>query len=95
MPKEQVQLTLRRVKELIEQRTAMNTGNSMSEYNNPGPFENNIYFATHNGQGAITVDSIGGDVNVKDLADLDWWNNKFFRGCSSFHCSDIAHCNVL
>lgn len=78
MPKEQVQLTLRRVKELIEQRTAMNTGNSMSEYNNPGPIENNIYFATHNGQGAITVDSIGGDVNVKDLADLDWWNNKFY-----------------
>lgn len=78
MPKEQVQLTLRRVKEMMEQKTSVNVGDQMTEYNNPGPMENNIYFATHNGQGAITVDSVGGDVNVKDLADLDWWNNKFY-----------------
>ncbi len=78
MPKEQVQQTLRRVKEMFEQKSAFNTNNGMSEYPNPGPIENFIYFATHNGQGAITVDSVGGDVNVKDIADLDWWNNKFY-----------------
>lgn len=78
MPKEQVQLTLRRVKEMMEQKGAINVGSSMSEYNNPGPIENNIYFATHGGQGNITVDSVGGDVDVKNLADLDWWNNKFY-----------------
>jgi hypothetical protein len=50
----------------------------MSEYNNPGPIENNIYFATHGGQGNITVEAVGGDVEVKNLADLDWWNNKFY-----------------
>ena len=78
MPKEQVQQTLRRVKEMMEQKAAVNVGNSMSEYNNPGPIENNIYFATHNGQGNITVEAVGGDVEVKNLADLDWWNNKFY-----------------
>lgn len=78
MPREQVQLTLRRVKEMFEQKSALNVGNSMSEYNNPGPMENNIYFATHNGQGNITIDAVGGDVDVKNLADLDWWNNKFY-----------------
>lgn len=78
MPKEQVQQTLRRVKEMMEQKAALKVGDSMSEYNNPGPIENNIYFATHNGQGNITVDSVGGDVEVKNLADLDWWNNKFY-----------------
>ena len=50
----------------------------MAEYNNPGPIENNIYFATHGGQGNITVEAVGGDVEVKNLADLDWWNNKFY-----------------
>jgi hypothetical protein len=50
----------------------------MSEYNNPGPIENNIYFATHGGQGNITIEAVGGDVDVKNLADLDWWNNKFY-----------------
>lgn len=78
MPKEQVQQTLRRVKEMMEQKGAINVGNSMSEYNNPGPIENNIYFATHGGQGNITVEAVGGDVEVKNLADLDWWNNKFY-----------------
>lgn len=78
MPKEQVQQTLRRVKEMMEQKSALNVGNSMSEYVNPGPVENNIYFATHGGQGNITVEAVGGDVEVKNLADLDWWNNKFY-----------------
>lgn len=78
MPKEQVQATLRRVKEMMEQKTALNKNQSMAEYTNPGPMENSIYFATHNGQGAITVESVGGDVEVKNLADLDWWNNKFY-----------------
>jgi hypothetical protein len=50
----------------------------MNEYNNPGPIENNIYFATHGGQGNITIEAVGGDVEVKNLADLDWWNNKFY-----------------
>ena len=78
MPKEQVQATLRRVKEMFEQKSAFSVGNSMSEYNNPGPMENNIYFATHGGQGNITIESVGGDVDVKNLADLDFWNNKFY-----------------
>ena len=78
MPKEQVQQTLRRVKELFEQRSAYVEGNSMSEYTNPSPVENFIYYATHNGQGNITVDSVGGDFDPKQLTDLDWWNNKFY-----------------
>lgn len=78
MPKEQTQMTLRRVKELFEQKSAYNAGTSMAEHNNPGPIENNVYFATHNGQGAITVQNVGGDFDPKQLTDLDWWNNKFY-----------------
>lgn len=78
MPKEQVKQTLHRVKEMMEQKSAFSVGNSMSEYNNPGPIENNIYFATHGGQGNITIEAVGGDVDVKNLADLDYWNNKFY-----------------
>ncbi len=78
MPKEQVQATLRRVKEMMEQKGAFKVGETMSDYNNPGPMENNIYFATHGGQGNITIEAVGGDVDVKNLADLDFWNNKFY-----------------
>lgn len=78
MPKSQVKNTLRRVKELMEQKSALDTGNSMSEYTNPGPIENNIYLATHGGQGAVTIGQVGGEVDVKNLADLDYWNNKYY-----------------
>ena len=78
MPKEQVKQTLHRVKEMMEQKSALKVGASMQEYNNPGPIENNIYFATHGGQGNITIEAVGGDVDVKNLADLDYWNNKFY-----------------
>ena len=78
MPKEQVQQTLRRVKELFEHKSALNTDTSFSEYNNPGAVENFIYHATHDGKGAISVESVGGDFDPKQLTDLDWWNNKFY-----------------
>jgi hypothetical protein len=78
MSKEQVQATLHKVKELFEQKAAYNAGNSFNEYNNPSAVENFIYYATHNGQGAITVESVGGDFDPKQLTDLDWWNNKFY-----------------
>lgn len=47
---------------------------------NPGPLENIIYHATHKGNGAITHSTIGGDVEVKALADLDHFLQKFAQG---------------
>jgi hypothetical protein len=78
MGKEQVATTLRKVKEMFEQRAAYNTDRAFAEYNNPGAIENFIYYATRDGKGAITVESVGGDFDPKQLTDLDWWNNKFY-----------------
>ena len=78
MPKEQVAVVLRKVKEMFEQKSAYNSGESFSEFTNPGAVENFIYYATHDGKGAITVDSVGGDYDPKTLTDLDWWNHKFY-----------------
>lgn len=78
MPKEQIAPHLQGIKSLIEQKSALNVGNSMTEYTNPGPVENNIYIPTHDGKGAISTDQIGGDVNVGQLTDLDYFLNKFY-----------------
>ena len=78
MPKEQVGPFLQRIKALMEQKAAINTGESMSEYNNPGPIENNIYVPTHNGQGAITTGQIGGDFSASPIPDIEYFQNKFF-----------------
>lgn len=78
MPKENVNPHLAGIKHLIEQKSALSVGNSMTEYVNPGPMENNIYIPQRNGQGAINMQSIGGDVDVKGLADLDYFKNKLY-----------------
>lgn len=78
MPKDKVRERLQRIKSLIEQKTSVDTGNMMSEYVNPGPMENTIYVPTKGGVGAINTQQIGGDVNIRDIADMDYFKNKLF-----------------
>lgn len=78
MPKERVGPHLQRIKSMVEQKSSISTDNRMIEYTNPGAIENNIYVPTHNGIGAINSQQIGGDVNVKDIADIDYFKNKFY-----------------
>lgn len=78
MPKEMVGPHLQGIKQMIEQKAAIDVGNGMGEFTNPGPIENNIYVPTHEGVGAITTQQFGGDVDVKGLADLDYYMNKFY-----------------
>lgn len=78
MPKESVGPHLMGIKNLIEQKSAINTGNNFSEYTNPGPAENNIYVPTHNSIGSISMQNIGGDVNVTGLNDIDYFKNRYY-----------------
>ena len=78
MPKERVQPYLQRVKTLVEQKTSISDGDRLTEYTNPGPMENNVYVHNRNGVGALNTQQIGGDINVKDIADIDYFKNKFY-----------------
>lgn len=78
MPKEAVGPHLNGIKQLVEQKSALNEGNGLNEYTNPGPVENNIYVPVRGEQGGISTSQIGGDVDIKSLADLDSFKNKFF-----------------
>lgn len=78
MPKENVGPHLHGIKAMFEQKAALNTAVSMSEYTNPGPMENTIYVPTHQGIGTLATQQVGGDVDVKSLADLDYFKNKLY-----------------
>lgn len=78
MPKENITKTLMGIKQMVEQKSALKQGTSLNEYTNPGPVENNVYVPTHEGVGTITTSQIGGDVDVKSLADLDYYMNKMY-----------------
>jgi hypothetical protein len=77
MPKPEVESLLRRLKNMIEQKMALNKENGVvASYNSPGPIENIIYVPTHEGKGTITPNNLGGDVNIKDIVDVDYFNDK-------------------
>ena len=78
MPKEQVQAFMQRLKEKIEQKSALAVGTGMAEYTNPSPIENTIYVPTHGGQGQITPTTIGGDFDPKSLVDIEYFRDKLF-----------------
>ncbi len=78
MPKDMVQPHLQGFKTLMEQKSSLKAGVSMNEYTNPGPIENNIYVPTHNGVGNVTMQTVGGDVNVGQLTDLEYFRDVVF-----------------
>ena len=77
MPKKEVNDYLRRIKNLIEQKISMDkdTG-SYKSFNAPGPIDNVLYIPVRNGKGSISVNNLGGDVNIRDIADIDYFSNK-------------------
>lgn len=78
MPKERVASLLENLKSKIEQKSALNVGDSMTEYSSPGPVDNVIYVPTHEGKGQITLQNLGGDVDAKKLTDIEHFQEKMF-----------------
>lgn len=78
MPKENVGPHLMNIKSLMEQKSTLDTNVGTAEYTNPGPMENNIYVPTHSGVGTISLQTLGGDVDVKGLADIDYFTNRLY-----------------
>ena len=69
---------LRRIKTLFEQKMAFSSGEAMNEYTNPGPIENTVYVPKHGDVGAISINQTGGDVDVKNIADVEYYRDKMF-----------------
>ena len=77
MPKKEVNDYLRRIKNLVEQHISLDksTGQYRS-FQAPGPIDNVIYIPVKNGKGSVSINNLGGDVNVRDIADIDYFSNK-------------------
>ena len=77
MPKQDVTNLLHRYRNLFEQKMSMNVQAGQAKaFNSPGPMDNMVYTPTKNGLGAINVQNIGGDVNVKDMTLLEVLNSN-------------------
>lgn len=81
MSKSQVQILLRRYKQIFEQKSGINANDgTYKNYTSPGPMENLVYIPTRQGKGSISSSSLGGDVDVKSIADIEYFNNKRMAG---------------
>lgn len=81
MSKNQVSTTLKRLKNMVEQRNMMDKGTGkFKSQASPGPIDNILYIPTRNGKGNITAQNLGGDVDVRSIADLDYFSNKLYAG---------------
>ncbi len=61
----------------MEHKLAQNTNTgSASSYADPGPLEKIVYTITRDGKGVINLETLGGDVNIRDIVDLDWYKQK-------------------
>lgn len=78
MPREQIRGYIQRLKDKIEQKSALDTGKGMAAYNNPGPIENTIYIPTFGEKGSLNIQSLGGDFDPKSLIDLEYFRDKLF-----------------
>lgn len=77
MPKSQARELLKRIKQIVEQKNFMDkTDGSYQSMSSPGPIDNIIYVPTHEGKGNISMANIGGDVDVKSIADIEYYLSK-------------------
>ena len=72
---------VRRVKQMIEQKLLIdaNTGSTKS-YVSPGPIDNVVYVPVRGERGRISATTLGGDVDVKSITDVDYFANKVYAG---------------
>lgn len=81
MPKNQTRETLKRMKTLIEQHNYMDKNDgTYTSMASPGPIDNVLYIPTRDGKGSISASNLGGDVDVKSIADIDYYKNKLYGG---------------
>ncbi len=75
-PEEEFRL-LDQLKRQMEHKLAANTNSgTASSYADPGPLEKIVYTVTRDGKGVINLETLGGDVNIRDIVDLDWYKQK-------------------
>lgn len=69
------------VKNLFDSKANFNVNTGSYESNQQiRPIGDSIFNPVMDGVGAITKDSIGGEFQVRDIADIEYFNNKLFAG---------------
>jgi hypothetical protein len=70
---------IRELKTAVSSKQSINVSTEVfSSRSSPILTGGNVYFPVRNGQGAVTVQEVGGEVNVSALADIDYFDDRYF-----------------
>jgi hypothetical protein len=70
---------MRELKTAVSSKQSINVSTEVfSSRTSPILTGGNVYFPTRNGQGAVTVQEVGGEVNVSALADIDYFDDRYY-----------------
>ena len=70
---------MRELKTAISSKQSINVSTEVfSSKSSPILTGGNVYFPVRNGQGAVNVQEVGGEVNVSALADIDMFDDRYF-----------------
>ena len=58
--------------------SALGEGDFYKSINNPAPLGQFIYLTTRDGKGAITIESVADDFNIKEIVDIEYFRDKLF-----------------
>ena len=74
-------LIVNKVKKIFDSTVSMDIRNGKySAMKQPRAWADPIFNSVSNGRGAVTVENIGGDFEVKSIVDIDYFTNKLFAG---------------
>mgnify|MGYP003291835863 CR=1 FL=1 len=70
---------IRELKTAVSSKQSINVSSEVfSSKSSPILTGGNVYFPVRNGQGAVTVQEVGGEVNVSALADIDYFDDRYY-----------------
>ena len=70
---------LREFKQKLSQATSIDVkNNNFYSAKKPVPYGQNVYIPTRNGKGDVSHELVGGDVDIKELVDIEYFRNKLF-----------------
>ena len=70
---------IRELKTAVSSKQSINVSTEVfSSKSSPILTGGNVYFPTRNGQGAVNVQEVGGEVNVSALADIDYFDDRYY-----------------
>jgi len=77
-PKER-RLMMKEFERKLKRKTSIDIANNLyNSEHNPLSYNDEIFIPTSGGKGDVRVDQLGGDVDIKDIVDIDFYLNKVF-----------------